>query len=195
MTQSQSNTRAILKNVRCSFPALFAKPVINGEVGKYGIKIMLHKKEDLDKINLIKSKLKEVAKSDKLKGIMPPAEKLCLREPDLDSRPEYEGCLVLSCNANAKPMVIKGDGKTRITDEEECSIYSGCRVNVKVDFWPQNDGYGRRINCSLITVQFNKEDVSLEGGYVSEEDALAGFEAADSAPFDAEGEDDLDLLR
>lgn len=176
-----SNT-IMIKNVRCSFPHFFKRPIINGDEGAYGCTLLLDPEEHAKVLAKIESTINATLK-EKFKGKKLPAEKICLRDGDDNLRDEYEGYKTLSANAREKPVVISGNGQTRITDPEDSKIYAGCRVNAKVDIWFQNNQWGKRVNATLLGIQFAGDDTPL-ATHVSEEEAMEGF---------AEEEDDDDL--
>jgi hypothetical protein len=43
-------------------------------------------------------------------------------------------------------------------------IYSGCFVNAQIDIWAQDNGFGKRINCTLAGVQFAADGDAFGGG-------------------------------
>lgn len=168
----------MISGARASFPHLFTPPVINGEEGKCGATLMLDPKKHADVIDKIEDAITELCKF-KFKGRKLPSDKLCLRDGDDKGRAEYEGSMVLSANSRTRPIVLRGDGKTKIEEEADSPIYAGCHVNAKVRLWAQDNKYGKRINCELVAIQFHSDGEPLDGSYVSEEDAMSGFGAVD----------------
>ena len=164
----------MIKNARVSFPHLFTRPVINGEDGKCGATLLLDPDKHVVSITAIKKRMAALVK-EKLKGRKLSAEKLCLRAGEDRGRPEYEGYQVLSANSKNKPIVISANGTDTIHSEDDCPIYAGCQVNVKVRLWAQDNRYGKRINAELVAIQFAADGEALDGAYVSVEDAIDGF--------------------
>lgn len=171
----------MLKNARVSFPHLFEKPLINGDEGKCGAVLMLDPKSNKNEIAAINDAI-EALLTEKNKGKKIPAEKLCLRDGEEKGREEYEGYMVLSANSKSKPIVL-GKQREVIKDPDDCEIYAGCYVNAKVSLWFQNNQYGKRVNCELIAIQFAKDGDALDGGRVSVDEAVDGFD-------DLDGDDD-----
>ncbi|MEM8575545.1 MAG: ssDNA-binding protein [Pseudomonadota bacterium] len=172
------NDMIMLKGVRCSFAHLFTLPVINGEQqDKYSITLLLDPKGDADGIDALEA-LVETLSKERFKGRKLPSDKICLRDGDDTGRPENEGYKVIKASCKNNPLVLRGDGKTVITEEVDSPIYSGCYVNAKVRLWAQDNQHGKRINCELIAVQFAAEGEPLDGTYVSAETAMEGFDAA-----------------
>jgi len=172
----------MLANVRVSFPHLFVKPTINGELGKYGANFLFdiandpkHRQTVVNMMNHGKTLV-----AGKLNGARIPDEKWCLREGKKTSRPEYDPFWILSTNTGNKPVVLdRTNPKLRIMEAENCPIYSGCRVNAKVRMWAQDNKFGKRINGELIAIQFFADDKPLDGTYIDPETAVEGFEGFD----------------
>lgn len=62
-----------------------------------------------------------------------------------------------------KPLVA--EGKLLATKSEvEQTVYSGAATNAKVEFWAQDNSFGRRINCSLLGVMYAGHGESFGGG-------------------------------
>ena len=64
-----------------------------------------------------------------------------------------------------RPLVIDRDRS--ILAESDGKPYAGCYVNAKVSFWAQDNQYGKRINCSLLGVQFVEHGDSFTGARVA----------------------------
>ena len=43
-------------------------------------------------------------------------------------------------------------------------MYSGCYVHAKVNFWAQDNQWGRRVNCSMLGVRFARDGDHFSGG-------------------------------
>lgn len=168
----------MISGARVSFPHLFKPPVINGEEGKCGAVFMLEPEKHAKVIAKIEEGIADLC-AQKFKGRKLPSDKLCLRDGEDKGRPEYEGYMVLSANNRNRPVVLRGDGKTKIEDETDSPIYGGCHTNAKIRLWAQDNKYGKRINCELIAIQFHSDGDPLDGSYVSEEDAVSGFSEVD----------------
>lgn len=178
-----SNDSIFISGARVSFPHLFRRPVINGEEGKCGAVLMLDPEEHKAVLGQIRDTIATLCK-DRLKGRKLPSDKLCLRDGTEKGVPEYDGYQILSANSRSKPFVIGTDGRTEITSEDDCRIYAGCHVNAKVRLWVQDNKFGKRINCELMAIQFQRDGDPLDGSYVSREDAVSGFGAVEGAELD-----------
>jgi hypothetical protein len=95
----------------------------------------------------------------------------------------YEGMLYLNASNKTRPTLRDRDGKTPLV-KADGRPYSGAIVNGIVEFWAQDSQqYGKRINCSLMGVQFVKDAPSFASGSVASEadfeEILEGSDAED----------------
>lgn len=92
----------IIKNVRVSFPHLFEQPMINGELGSCGARLMLDP-SNAENAGAIKQVQQIITKLiEEMPGVAGLAsDKLCLRQDP--SRAEYEGMWLLSANSKKAP--------------------------------------------------------------------------------------------
>ena len=100
-------------------------------------------------------------------------EKICLRdarEAGLEGK-EYENCYILKASNSVRPTVIDRD-RSPLTKEDD-KIKAGGYVNAIIDFWLQNNQFGKRINANLKGVQ-----------YVKEGEPLGAVKTASSSEFD-----------
>ncbi len=112
-------------------------------------------------------------------------DRSALHDGDLKQKYEgYAGNLYVTATAqeNSRPTVIdqnkgqlvEGDGKP----------YSGCYVNASVEFWAQDDKkWGKRINCTLRGVQFNRDGDAFSGSAPASADEFDVVEGADAGDF------------
>lgn len=154
-------SKIILKNVRVSFPSLFKKGSFNGEETKYEATFLLNKEEHADSIAEIKAQIADLVKVN-LKGAKVPADKLCLRDGDEVEYDGYAGCYSIKCSTKKRPIVIDRD-RSPLT-EDDGKPYGGCYVNASIDLWVQNNAYGKRINSTLLAVQFAKDGEPFADG-------------------------------
>ena len=139
------------QNVRLSFPSLFRTAKFGEQdTGKYEATFIFDKVEHADVLADIQAKIDGLMKSE-LKGKIA-ADKICLKDGDLEGRPEYEGKMTLKASTKKRPLVIDRD-KSPISEEDN-RVYAGCYVNAIVSLWPQNNQYGKRINAQLDGIQF-----------------------------------------
>jgi len=144
-------TKIVIKNARLSFPSLFQKSVFEGKEGKYEATLLIDKKDEALKKQIDEQIAKLIAESK----IKVPSEKYCIKDGDESELEGYEGNWSLKASNAKRPTVIDRD-KTPLTADDE-KLYAGCYVNAVVDFWVQNNAYGKRINANLYGVQFVKD--------------------------------------
>lgn len=78
----------------------------------------------------------------------------------------FEGTFSLGArNPKAQPTVFdQYNRQITAKNEIEQLIYSGCKVHAKVEFWAQDNSFGRRVNCSLLGVMFAGDGERFGGG-------------------------------
>jgi len=176
MTAPTPLGRILLKNARLSFPALFEPTTVAGE-GKprYGAALLLG--ADHPQLAEINAKIEAVAKDkwkDKAATVLAglrKTDKVALH--DGDTKPQYDGFpgnYFLSANSqeNAPPTVIDRD-RTPLTMKSG-RPYAGCYVNASLEFWAQDNQYGKRVNCTLRGVQFYADGDSFSAGRPADAD-------------------------
>lgn len=171
-----------LQNVRLSFPSLFNKAKFNDQETKFEATFLLHKDEQADLIAKIEAQLDAVAK-DHFKGKIPKGLKLCLADGDEKDYDGYENHMSLKAASNKRPTIIDRD-KTPLA-EDDGVVYAGCYVNAIVDFWVQDNSWGKRINSNLLGVQFFKDGDGFGAG---DTDVTNDFESFDDFEDDDDGE-------
>ncbi len=171
-----------VRNVRCSFIHLFVKPIFDGEESPYGANILFDT-QDQQHMSYVRSIQADMAREGQRKWpgnkVRLTADKICLKKGEDTARPEYDGFYVLSANTARRPCVLASDGRTQVMHQEDCLIYSGCRVNVKFGMWAQDNQWGKRLNAQLIAIQFASHDEPLDSSYVPLEQAVEGFGAVE----------------
>lgn len=168
-----------LPRVRLSFPSLFQKAQFNGKETKYEATFLLDKVKHKAQIDEIATHMQSLIKSE-LKGAKLTPDKLCMRDGDMVEYDGYEGCMSFKASSNKRPLVINRADKSPITEDDNI-VYAGCYVNAIVSLWAQDNEYGKRINGTLMGVEFVADGEPFSSG--------AGVDADDFNDFD----DDDDL--
>lgn len=169
-----------LNDVRLSFPSLFRKGTFAGEETKYEATFLLSKDGHADLINSIKEAISDLIKTD-LKGVKLPADKLCLRDGDLVIYDGYDGCYSIKASSQKRPIVLNRD-KSPLTEDDNI-IYPGCYVNAIIELWAQNNSWGKRINASLLGVQFARDGEPFGNGSSASADDFDFVDADDDMLF------------
>lgn len=117
-------------------------------------------------------------------------DKLCLHDGAAKAdREGYAGNMYLSASNKLKPLVVDnvaapGTTTPRVLSATDGRVYSGCYVNATIELWAQDNKFGKRINASLMGVQFHRDGPRLSGGGVASVD---DFEAIPEAAAPASG--------
>jgi len=166
-----------LSNVRLSYPSLFRKANFNGEETKYEATFLLNKDSHAALIKEIKAAIDDKIKTD-LKGIKLASDKICLKDGDDSGNDSYANHYTLKAANNKRPLVIDKD-KSPLSEDDN-RIYSGCYVNASIELWVQNNAYGKRINATLLGVQFYKDgEPFADGGSTASVDDFDAFDDDD----------------
>lgn len=190
-TTTKPAGRILLKNVRIAFPNLFEPSTVAGEgEPRYSAAFILP--PDHPQIKELNECIKAVAtekwkdKADAVVKGLEKTDKVALH--DGDTKPAYDGFagnLFVSAAAkvSARPTVVNKD-KTPLTDRDGV-VYAGCYVNASIDFWAQDNAYGKRINAQLRGVQFYRDGDAFSAGRPADsdefEDVSEGADADDIA--------------
>jgi hypothetical protein len=140
-----------IKNVRLSFPSVFKKATFNGQETKYEATFLISKKDE--KTYKVLSEAIEKLLAEKKAKVK--KDKIALKDGDDSEYPENEGYWTLKAASNKRPLVVDRD-KSVLTEDDDV-IYGGCYVSAIVDFWFQDNQYGKRVNCNLYGIQFMKD--------------------------------------
>lgn len=171
-----------LKDVRLSFCNVFDAKQVNGQGdAKFSCALLFPRTHP--QLPEIVGALKKAAsdkwgaKGEEVYNALKASDKLCLH--DGDSKPEidaYKGMLFINASNKQRPLVIDGQRNPLVAADGK--PYSGCYGNVMIEVWPQDNQFGKRINASLLGVQFVRDGDRLAGGGVA---AADDFEAIPQA--------------
>ncbi len=110
------------------------------------------------------------AKADDIVKTLAATDKLCCHDGDL--KPNYAGHpgnKYVSANNAVRPEVRDRDGRTPLAAADG-RPYSGCYVNAILDIWAQDNKYGKRVNATLLGVQFLRDGEAFSGGASAADD-------------------------
>ncbi len=159
-----------LKNVRLSFPSLFQKETFKGaetENNKYTATFIIP--NDNPVIKEIKEHISERLKEVKINVS---TDKVSLKDGNTLARKEYQNAYVVKASTKKRPVTVNVDKSTVV--EEDGLFYAGCYVDAIIDFWIQNNTYGKRVNANLYGVRFLKDGEPF-GDLVSTENVISMF--------------------
>ena len=183
---AQANPLLMLSNVRIVFPKLLKgqEEAFEGKGDPYYSASFLLSPDD-KQIEAIKVAIREAAvakykdKADEMLKVFQVKDKLPIHDGAIKANKPYggafKGMLYVSARNNAKtnPAVAVYDnvqdpatGEARkITESTDPKFpYSGCYVNVFLNFFAYNSGGGEGVGASIAGVQFNADGERLAGG-------------------------------
>jgi hypothetical protein len=174
--------KLMLNDVRLAFPNLFKPTTVNGE-GDPAYSATFILPPDHPQLALIR-KVQDAVGSEKwgakwpaVKKELEAKDKLALHDGDTKSQyGGFEGNFFVASRAKqtARPTVIDRN-KAPLT-EADGRPYAGCYVNASVEFWAQDNAYGKRINAQVRGVQFLRDGDSFGGGSPASSDEFAEVE-------------------
>jgi hypothetical protein len=84
----------------------------------------------------------------------------------------YQGMVFITAGRDTPPQIIQADGSpidpqnTMAYQALTRKMYGGCRVNVALKPWLQENKHGRGVRCDLVAVQFAGDDQPFGEGAV-----------------------------
>lgn len=206
MAKSKSITGEVikLKNVRLSFPCVDIARAPKGKKDakeSFGATFLLDPTDagNKDLIKQVSAEIKRLRNEAwGLDGKRHPKEKesqdgfpecfgkgeFCTNE-DGEVYKGYEGVYFVRSKNDNRPLALIG--KRELTDPKVIAqqFYGGCYVNANINFWVQDNEFGKAIRCSLRGVQFLKDGEAFGGGRATADE----FDDVDEGGF---GDDALD---
>lgn len=184
-----------LKDVRVTFPNLFEAKAVNGQGDpKFSASFLFPKdhpqKAELERaiVAAAKEKWGDAKYGDVLKALKA-ADKLAMHDGDAKSDYEgYAGNYFVNASNKVRPLIIGPQREPLVASDGK--PYSGAYVNCILEIWAQDNQYGKRINASLLGVQFLRDGDRLSGGGVAAADdfeAIPQTEAPKTASAGAAG--------
>ena len=163
-----------LNNVRLAFPTLWEAKTVNGE-GKPAFSATFLIDPADPQVATINKAIDQVAaekwgaKAAAMLAGMRKADKVCLHDGDLKAAYDgFPGNLYVSARNPVRPLVIGPDKAPLV--EADGKPYAGCYVNVSLELWAQDNNYGKRVNATLMGVQFFRDGDAFAGGGVASDD-------------------------
>lgn len=105
-----------------------------------------------------------------------------------DNYDGFEGMIAISAHSQATAPPVLLDGQKNQLPRNTGVIYPGCYVNASIEFWAQDNQFGKRINAQLRGVQFAKDGDSFSAARPADSDEFGVVEGAvaSSADFGAD---------
>lgn len=167
-----------LSNVRLAFPDLFVAKASKNDTGgegalKYSAAFLMPKDhpqmDEIDKAvkRVVKEKWGEKAQS--VLNDLRINNKLLVKDGDGKSDyAGYPGNFFINSNNDSRPTVLDRDRTPLVAADGK--LYSGCYVNAVIEIWAQDNKYGKRVNATLMGVQFKADGEAFSGGGVATSD-------------------------
>ena len=172
-----------LKDVRISFANIFEPKQVQGQGdAKFSAAFLFPRSHpavaELTTAITQAATEKWAAKAADVLKALKAADKLCVHDGDAKADNEaYPGNLFVNASNKTRPLVIGPNREPLVAADGK--PYSGCYVNAIVEVWPQDNQFGKRINASLLGVQFLRDGERLSGGGVA---AAEDFQAIEPLP-------------
>lgn len=157
-----------ISNARLAFPQLFQPRSFNGQGQDYFSASFILERGDpqIEKLEgIIKQLAKEQwkEKADVTLKALRATDKVALHDGDLKANFEgFAGNLYINASNKIRPLSV--DAQCNPLAESDGKPYAGCYVNAHIQFWVQDNQYGKRINASLCGAQFVRDGDAFGGG-------------------------------
>lgn len=165
-----------INNARAAFTqSLFEAKAYNEGQPKYSLTYILT--PDSPSVTDIKKAMTAVAKekwnekAESTYKALRAQDRIALHDGDTKSDyAGFEGNVFVNASNSLRPTVVDRN-RTPLTAADG-KIYAGCYVNGIIEIWAQDNKFGKRINASLLGVQFYKygERLSAGAGVAAEDD-------------------------
>lgn len=183
-----------LNNVRLAFPALFEAKTVNGEGDpRFSAVFIIEPGSENDKAlaAAVEATAKEkwAAKAPGIITELRKKDRICYApraktNQSGDIYDGFEGKHFVNSSNKARPLVIDSS-KSPLTAQDG-KPYAGCFVNATIDLWAQDNNFGKRINASLMGVQFLRDGDAFAGGGVASPDDFDDLSAGSESDFENE---------
>jgi hypothetical protein len=187
------STRVRIQNVRFNYTnSLFTAQVPQQGEGKAKFSVVAIIPRDHPQLAEIKAAMSETAvakwgaKAGETLKQLQAADRLCLHDGDAKSdKAGYAGNLFINASNELRPLVV-GPSQEVLTAADG-KPYSGSYGNVIVEFWAQDNKFGKRVNASLMGAQHVKDGERLSGGGVAAADDFEAIAPVETAKVAAAG--------
>jgi hypothetical protein len=186
--------KVMLKDVRIAFPQVFEAKAVNDGPEKFSAAFLFPPEHPA--VPALKKAMADIArakwgeKAAEVYKSLQANDRLALHDGDRKADyAGYAGMMFVNASNDLRPTVL--DGGKRPLAAADGKIYAGCYVNGLVELWAQDNRFGKRINASLLGVQFVRDGERLAGGTVATEDDFEALPEAEGAGAFEEPQDAL----
>jgi hypothetical protein len=181
------STRVRIQNVRFNYTnSLFTAQVPQQGEGKAKFSVVAIIPRDHPQLAEIKAAMSETAvakwgaKAGETLKALQAGDRLCLHDGDAKSdKAGYAGNLFINASNELRPLVV-GPSQEVLTAADG-KPYSGSYGNIIVEFWAQDNKFGKRVNASLMGAQHVKDGDRLSGGGIAAADDFEAIPQPDAA--------------
>lgn len=184
--------RMTIRGVRLAFPAIFEKKAIGDGEPAYGGKFIIPPDHaqiaEIDAAIVAAAKAKWPDKWEQILSLLREEKKVAfVKGPYRNKNGEvydgFEGMFHISArSADAQPTAF--DSANNPTTKDAGLLYGGAFVDAAVEFWAQDNKWGRRLNCTPRGVRFVKHGDRFSGSPPASSDEFgAPLEQASGADF------------
>jgi hypothetical protein len=172
-----------MRNVRLAFPALWEAKQVNGE-GKPAFSATALLSADDPQVDEINDLIDAIAlekwgtKAKTVLAAMRGKDAVALHNGDLKAQYDgFEGNYFVSARSYNKITIVDRD-RTPLQSSDG-KPYGGCYVDMSVEFWAQDNQWGKRINATLRWVQFRRDGDAFAGGAPASMDEIDDLSMSD----------------
>lgn len=173
--------KLLIKNVRMAFPSIYEPEAFGDGDPAYGAKFIIPQSHpqlaEIRKAVVAAGAEKWSEKAPGILALLKDDKKVAwvegpYRNKNGDIYDGFEGMYHLSTRNGGKTPVKPSafDQQNRAVTQADGVVYSGCYVDASVEFYAQDNSYGRRINCSLRGVRKAGDGDSFGGGNAASAD-------------------------
>lgn len=165
MAKAHTGNPFTLNNLRFSFVKVFVAEQYKGKGDFfYSCAFLMDPETPHGKVNIAKIKAAEieVAKMEWPDG-KPNALIMARKDGNLKDYEGYSGMVFITAKNDAKPVVYDRDPKI-ILEATDGKVIAGCYGNATFTLWAQNNGYAKRINTNLISMQYLSKGETFGSG-------------------------------
>ena len=179
----ETKNRAMLNSVRLAFPVIEKPELFQGQ-GKprYSATLLYEPgsaNEKAIKAAMLAAAAAKWGESKAAKAVegLTKAGKVAIGDGDeKDKYDGFAGKMYVQAHARENtPPGLYGPRKEQLP-RNTGMIYAGCYVNASIEFWAQDNQYGKRINASLRGLQFVRDGDAFSGGRPASADEFEDVE-------------------
>jgi hypothetical protein len=181
------STRITIKDIRFNFTqTLFtAKKPQQGE-GKEKFSVVAIFPKNHPQLAEIQAAVIEAAtnkwgaKAQETLKALKAADRICVHDGDTKAdKPGFGGNYFINASNELRPTVVGPQREPLVAADGK--PYSGSYGNIILEFWAQDNSFGKRVNASLMGAQHVKDGERLSGGGVAAADDFEAIPPAEGA--------------